>query len=114
MMRNNRTMFKPNQILLFEVLKMCKEPLTPIMCNIFQQSLNEACIPTIWKTSEIIPIPKKSPPMCKNDYRPVALKSVIMKCLEKIVKVILLRQVNQFMDNYQFAYSFLLTMFSIF
>ena len=105
MTTNNRTMFKPNKTLLFEVLKMCKEPLTPILCKIFQQSLNEAGVPKIWKTSEIIPIPKKSPPMCMNDYRPVALRSVIMKCLEKVVKDILLRQVNQFMDNYQIAHT---------
>lgn len=64
-------------------LRMCKEPLAPILCRIFQQSLDEAYIPAIWKTPEVIPIPKKSPPMCKNDYRPVALTSVIMKCLEK-------------------------------
>ncbi len=87
------------------VLKLCKEPLTPILCKIFQQSLNEAYIPRIWKTSEIIPIPKKSPPTCKNDYRPVALTPGIMKCLEKVVKDMLLRQVHNYIDNYQFAYT---------
>lgn len=69
---------------------MCKEPLAPILCRIFQQSPDEAYIrvPATWKTSEIILIPEKSPPTCQNDYRP--LTSVIMKCLEKIVKDILL------------------------
>lgn len=27
--------------------------------------------------------PKKSPPTCLNDYRPVALTSIIMKCFER-------------------------------
>lgn len=87
-----------------DFIKLCKEPLSPILCKIFQRSLDEAYIPRIWKTSEIIPVPKKSPPTCNNDFRPVALTSVIMKCLEKIVKNRLLRQVNDFQDNYQFAY----------
>ncbi len=87
------------------VLKLCKDPLAPALCKIFQQSLDNACIPTLWKTSEIIPVPKKSPPTCKNDYRPVALTSIMMKCLERIVKTILCEQVKQFMDPFQFAYT---------
>ena len=31
----------------------------------------------------IVPLPKKSPPTCLNDYRPVALTPVVMKCLNE-------------------------------
>ena len=87
------------------LLKICKEPLAPILCKLFQQSIDSACIPKIWKTAEIIPIPKKFPPTCKNDYRPVALTSIIMKCFEKIVKNILCQQVKHATDPNQFAYT---------
>ena len=87
------------------LLKLCKEPLSPILCKLFQQSIDSCSIPVIWKTAEIIPVPKKSPPICNNDYRPVALTSIIMKCFEKIVKNLLCQQVKQYIDPYQFAYT---------
>ena len=86
------------------LLKLCSEPLSPVLCKIYQQSLNSGIIPTIWKTSEIIPVPKKSNPTCYNDYRPIALTSIIMKCLERLVKNILCEQVKPYTDCYQFAY----------
>ena len=33
--------------------------------------------------SKLVPVPKKSKPDTLNDYRPVALKSVAMKCMER-------------------------------
>jgi len=87
------------------ILKMCKSPLSPILCKIFQQSIDSVSIPVIWKTSEIIPLPKKPSPVCNNDYRPVALTSIIMKCLERIIKNLLCEQVKPFTDCYQFAYT---------
>ena len=39
-----------------------------------------------------------------NDLRPVALTSIVMKCLEKIVLNILLNDVKHFLDLNQFAY----------
>ena len=68
------------------LLRLCKEPLSPILCQLFQQSLDSGIIPVIWKTAEIIPVPKKSPPTCNNDFRPIALTSIVMKCSEKIIK----------------------------
>ena len=67
------------------VIKLCKDPLAPVLRKIFQKSLDNTSIPIIWKTSEIIPVPKRSPPTCNNDYRPIALTAIFMKCLEKIV-----------------------------
>lgn len=35
----------------------------------------------------IVPIvPKNGSPACVNDYRPVALASVVMKCFERLIK----------------------------
>jgi hypothetical protein len=87
-----------------KVISVLKEQLTPILHKIFQQSLDECVIPTVWKTSEIIPIPKKQNPKCDNDFRPIALTSVVMKCLEHIVKQILVTQVFEQRDELQFAY----------
>ena len=39
-----------------------------------------------------------------NDYRPVALTSSIMKCLEKLVLKFLLKDASSHLDKFQFAY----------
>ena len=38
----------------------------------------------LWESSSVIPIPKKRLPSHNNDYRPVALTSLVMKCLKTI------------------------------
>ncbi|XP_055487592.1 uncharacterized protein LOC129694857 [Leucoraja erinacea] len=68
------------------VLKECAEELADVLTNIFNISLSQAIVPTSLKTSMIIPIAKKPVVACLNDYRPVALTPIIMKCFERLVK----------------------------
>ena len=49
-------------------------------------SLTRVIIPTCFKMSTIIPVPKKGKVTELKDYRPVELISVIMKCFERLVK----------------------------
>ena len=63
------------------LIKTCAEQIAPIFTFIFNLSLKEHKIPSAWKTSKIIPVPKKSKVTCMNDLRPVALTPVIFKCL---------------------------------
>ena len=86
------------------LVKHCAEQLSTIFYIIFSMSLKHHIIPTIWKTSEIIPVPKKSKIDCNNDLRPVALTSIVMKCLEKIILRQLLKEVQANLDPHQFAY----------
>ncbi|KAK3514122.1 hypothetical protein QTP70_005121 [Hemibagrus guttatus] len=50
--------------------------------NIFKISLSSAVVPTCLKTMTIVPVPKKSTVSCLNDYRPIALTPIVMKCFE--------------------------------
>ena len=86
------------------LVKLCAEQLSFIFCFIFNKSFETHTIPTIWKTSEIVPVPKKVKVDCNNDLRPVALTSIIMKCFEKLILRRLLNQVHTSLDPYQFAY----------
>ena len=54
--------------------------------------------------STIIPVPKKSIPKQLNDLRPVALTSLVMKTLEKIMKSFIFAAVHPVLDPLQFAY----------
>ena len=60
-------------------------------------------MPRAWKTSTIIPVLKKATPLQLNDYRPVALIPIIVKCLEKLSKYLKLDVVDQ-LEPFQFAY----------
>ena len=61
-------------------------------------------IPSLWKKSFIYPVPKRPNPVELNDFRPVALTPVIMKCFERIMLHHLLKQTEGKLDPLQFAY----------
>ncbi|KAK3526716.1 hypothetical protein QTP70_032064, partial [Hemibagrus guttatus] len=86
------------------VLRECAEQLADVFTDIFNISLSSAVIPTCLKSTTIIPVPKKSPVSCCNDYHPLALTPIIMKCFERLV----MRQIKDLLppslDPMQFAY----------
>ena len=61
-------------------------------------------IPKLWKTAEIIPVPKRSTIESMNDLRPVALTPAIMEVFERFVLILLLNEVKEQLDPLQFAY----------
>ena len=85
-------------------LRFCADQLSGVFRDIFQSSVDTATVPTIWKTSTIIPIQKKTNPKELNDFRPVALTSLVMKTLEKIIKSLIMSATEQKLDPLQFAY----------
>ena len=54
--------------------------------------------------STIVPVPKKAKATELNDYRPIAITSVIMKCLERLFKVHITSTLPDTLDPLQFAY----------
>ncbi len=66
-------------------LKSCADQLDPIFTQIFNRSLELCEVPSCFKRSTIIPVPKKPKITGLNDYRPVALTSVVMKSFERLV-----------------------------
>ena len=86
------------------VLKLCTDELAPVFKFIFDNTVIHHNIPLIWKMSAVVPVPKKSVPKQMNDYRPVALTPVPMKCLEKLVLKEIVKFTKPQMDQHQFAY----------
>ncbi len=56
------------------------------------------------KKSVIIPVPKNSKPSCLNDYRPVALTSIVIKFFERLLKNHICSSIPATLDPLQFAY----------
>ena len=86
------------------LLKTFAEELAPAWCPIFQLSVDSHRVPIVWKTSYITPVPKKTCTKENNEYIPVALRSIVMKCLERIVACKLRLDVQDYLDPFQFAY----------
>ena len=86
------------------LLKSCAHQLAPVFTDVFNASLEQRKVPVCFKTSCIVPVPKKATVARFNDYRPVALTSIIMKVLERFILNYLRTVTSSLSDPHQFAY----------
>ena len=86
------------------VLKACVDHLASVFTDIFILSLTESVIPTCFKQTTIVPVPKESKVTYLNYYHPVALTSVAMKCFERLVMAHINSILLDTLDPLQFAY----------
>ncbi len=86
------------------VLRNSAAQLADVLTDIFNTSLCQAVVPTCLKSTTIIPVPKKSPVSCLNDYRPIALTTIMMKCFERLVMHNIKTSLPNTLDPLQFAY----------
>ena len=68
-----------------QMLWACAHQLASVFTDIFNMSLIESVIPTCFKQTTIVPVPNSTKVTCLNDYRPIALMSIAMKCFERLV-----------------------------
>ncbi len=61
-------------------------------------------LPSCFKKSTILPIPKKNKIACLNDWRPVALTFIFSKCFEKLIRDYICSVLPASLDPLQFAY----------
>ncbi|KAK3531709.1 hypothetical protein QTP70_025937 [Hemibagrus guttatus] len=85
-------------------LKTCADQLAFIFSQIFNRSLELCEVPACFKCFTIILIPKKPKITGINDYRSVALTSVVMKSLERLVLAYVKSITVPLLDPLQFAY----------
>ncbi len=86
------------------VLRACADQLAGLFTSIFNESLATSVVPTSFKKSVIVPVPKNSKPSCLNNYRPVALTSIVMKVFERLLKNHICSSIAVTLDPLQFAY----------
>eukprot|EP00061_Rhincodon_typus_P008828 g31785.t1 len=85
-------------------LRSCADLLAEVFTDIFNLSLLQAEVPTYFKKTTIITVPKKPHATCLNDHRPVALTSISMKCFERLVMAHINFSLPPRLDTLQFAY----------
>ncbi len=86
------------------VLRSCTDQLAGLFTSIFNESIATSVVPTAFKESIIIPVPKNSKPSCLNDYCLVALTSIVMKVFERLLKNHICSSIPVTLDSLQFAY----------
>ncbi|KAK1795768.1 hypothetical protein P4O66_008834, partial [Electrophorus voltai] len=86
------------------VLKACTDQLALVFIDILNLSLMLGIVPSCFKESTIVPVPKKPQSSSLNDYCSVALTSFMMKCFEKLVRDCITASLPASLDPLQFAY----------
>ena len=76
------------------VVKKCCGSISKFLSLFFNLSINTAQIPWQWKFSIITPVHKKGSKNLANNYRPIALTSVICRILEKIISLDIIEHLN--------------------
>ena len=77
-----------------------------VFTDISNLSLTESVIPICFKQTTIVPVPKEVKVTCLNDYRPKSLRSVALKCFERLVMAHINSILPDNLDPLQFAYRF--------
>ena len=67
------------------LLKELALEISPILCLIYQKSLDTGEVPTDWRTAHVSPIYKKGSKYNPENYRPISLTCICCKILEHVV-----------------------------
>lgn len=74
------------------------------LCCIFNSSLLEGVVPTVWKQANIVAIPKTKPPKSiEQDLRPISLTPTLSKILESLIGRWMLEKIGDKFDRKQFG-----------
>lgn len=75
-----------------------------VFTSIFNLSVIQCVVLTCFKSATSFPVPQCSHPASLNNFCPVALTSIVMKCFEKLVKPYIHSSLLNCLDPLQFAY----------
>ena len=59
--------------------------LAPVLTHIFNISIRKQMVPLLWKSANVIPIPKESSLQEVGQLRPISLTNIIMRIFERLV-----------------------------
>ena len=86
------------------VLKTSASLLAGPITSIFNASIAQSRVPTLWKSADVLPLPKISnPKSVDSDLRPISLTPVLSKLLEGFVFRWLLNHIKSSIDHLQFG-----------
>ena len=89
-----------------KMLKHTAVSIAPVITKLFNLSIQTGVVPSAWKTSTVVPIPKGKAATELSNYRPISLLSVCSKILERHVSSILIDYINDnhLLENSQWGF----------
>ena len=86
------------------ILKEFAFTLADPICSIFNASVRQCTMPTVWKSANVVPIPKVKPTLSvDSDLRPISLTPTLSKLLESFVGQWMLEAIGNNFDMKQFG-----------
>jgi len=74
------------------------------LCCVFNTSIQQGRVPSLWRKANVVPIPKARPPCSvENDLRPISLTPTLSKLLESFVGQWMLESISNKFDPKQFG-----------
>ena len=86
------------------VLKHCSDSLVYPLSKMFSLVYNVGCIPSEWKTSNVVLVHKKDYKSDIENYRPISLISLVMKVFEHVIYEELLNRTEDKIDPRQHGF----------
>ena len=78
------------------MLKSTAANIAPSIAQLFNLSISLGKVPSAWKLSFVVPIPKSSRTSEPNNYRPISLLCVLIKLLEKHIYSLIVCHLEEF------------------
>ena len=74
------------------------------LASIFNASIHDGGVPSLWKSANVIPAAKSSPALdVDSDFRPISLTPIVSKILESFPYNLLLQSIRDQIDKLQFG-----------
>jgi len=88
------------------IYKKCSDLISPIICRLFNLSLETGVFPMILKAATIIPIHKSGDATLVNNYRPISMIPILAKIFEKLMlrKLMSFIKCNKLIADNQFGF----------
>ena len=88
------------------VLKHTAPYIAPSVTKLFNLSIRSGQVPTNWKRSLVVPVPKSSDRSSPANYRPISLLSILSKTLERHIHFLIATHLpnNQLLSNQQWGF----------
>ena len=77
------------------MLKQTAVSIAPGITKLMNTSIRSGKLPTAWKISSVVPVPKGSNHTSVNNYRPISLLPIVSKMLEKHIHSLIFNHLNE-------------------
>lgn len=85
-------------------IKNCSEPLSELLCYLFNRCFLEGCYPSDWKNANVVPILKTGSKSDVANYRPISMLPIFSNIFEKIICHQLMAFVHPYLNESQHGF----------